>query len=153
MQSQRGGSPRGLAGPTRSPSAAGEMDEGHEGRPGNRPAGADRLARHQGGARSERSHSGHEVYRQPALLQHGEAVPQSNATQSVCDSVAGNSQESFDEGTCDSGAMFVITGDKLGFVTAYPQENTIQFSSGTPGWRLFRHCRRPPDGSDGTVSG
>jgi FKBP-type peptidyl-prolyl cis-trans isomerase len=67
------------------------------------------------------------------------AVPQASATQSVCDSVADSTQESIDQGTDDTGAMFVIYADKPGYLTACQQENMTLFGTADelPGWIVY----------------
>ena len=67
------------------------------------------------------------------------AVPQANATQSVCNSVADSTQESTDAGTDDTGSMFVIYGDKPGYLSACQQENMRLFGMGgeLPGWIVY----------------
>lgn len=65
------------------------------------------------------------------------AVPQANATQSLCDSVANSTQQSFDAG--NAGSMLVITGDKPGYVTACQQDHMTLFGTGNelPGWLVY----------------
>ena len=60
------------------------------------------------------------------------AVPQSNATQSVCDSVANNFQVNWDQGTGGNGASLVIYDDKPGFLTTQQQQNSSGTLTGDP---------------------
>jgi hypothetical protein len=67
------------------------------------------------------------------------AVPQANATQSVCDSVAASAQQSWDAGTNDTGAVFVVYGDKPGYLSACQQYHMTLFGTGDelPGWIVY----------------
>jgi energy-coupling factor transporter transmembrane protein EcfT len=82
------------------------------------------------------------------------AVPQANATQSVCDTVNINTQQSFDQG--GSGSMLAITGDKPGYVTACQQDHMTLFGMGDelPGWLVYSGTVAGIQaGGDGTTCG
>jgi hypothetical protein len=79
------------------------------------------------------------------------AVPQADATQSVCDSVAESTQE--DVGDEDAAGSFVIDADRPGYLTPYQQNNMLTLGFGSADLVYSGTVLGQQAGSGGSVKG